>query len=302
MHKNALKAFTGEARRFNTEAEAMAYADGGTVGPSEDGGWFGTKNQEAAGSPVFRNPDNTPKTNITARVYDITSPSGELSRFNQGGTALSFGLGTKLEGLAPTFETMFYRLSRKAGIPDREAAVMLPSFRKFVDAAGMKDVEFGELVRDSLVNGRDIKGMATTMGEKTRRMWLAGMEADKGNASWARTMMTLIAHENGHLVDHLYNSGQMVSARARKAYENMLRWKNTASAEEISDTLKLSAEMLLPKEWQKLPEMQELLSAKDGTEAQVCGRCWDEGCGVWRAGEGFAGERARHQGYGHDYG
>ena len=23
---------------------------------------------------------------------------------------------------------------------------------------------------------------------------------------------------------------------------------------------------------------------------------------VWRAGEGFAGERARHQGYGHDYG
>ena len=84
---------------------------------------------------------------------------------------------------------------------------MLPSFRKFVDAVGMKDVEFGELVRDSLVNGRDIKGMAMTMGEKTRRMWLAGMEADKGNASWARTMMTLIAHENGHLVDHLYNSG-----------------------------------------------------------------------------------------------
>ena len=225
------------------------------------------KNSGETGSPVFRNPDNTPKTNITARVYDITAPSGELSRFNQGGTALSFGLGTKLEGLAPTFETMFYRLSRKAGIPDKEAAVMLPSFRKFVDAVGMKDVEFGELVRDSLVNGRDIKGMATTMGEKTRRMWLAGMEADKGNASWARMMMTLIAHENGHLVDHLYNSGQMVSARARKAYENMLKWKNTASAEEISDTLKLSAEMLLPKEWQKLPEMQELLSTKDGTEA-----------------------------------
>jgi hypothetical protein len=27
------------------------------------------------GSPVFRNPDGTPKTNATARVYDITSPS-----------------------------------------------------------------------------------------------------------------------------------------------------------------------------------------------------------------------------------
>jgi hypothetical protein len=40
--------------------------------------WDNPANQAKVGSPVFRNPDGTPKTNVTARVYDIKNPSPRI--------------------------------------------------------------------------------------------------------------------------------------------------------------------------------------------------------------------------------
>lgn len=37
------------------------------------------RQEKLVGSPVFRNPDGTPKTNVTARVYDITNPSERVN-------------------------------------------------------------------------------------------------------------------------------------------------------------------------------------------------------------------------------
>ena len=190
----------------------------------------------------------------------------ELARFNRGGRSPLAGLETKLEGVAATFDSLFYRVARKSGLHDKETAAILPSFKKMLEVAGMKDVEYGELISDSLVGGKDIKGMATTMGEKTRRMWLAAL-GGKDKVDWSRSMMALIAHENGHLVDQLYNTNQLMGARAKQAYEKMLKWKDTASPEELKATMKQAAEMLLPEKWQQLPELKEMLDVADGTEA-----------------------------------
>lgn len=93
-HKNATVPFTGEARRFSTEAEATAYAEGGVVGPSDDGGWFGTKGQER-GSPVFRTPSGTPKTNVTALTFDISNPSSRVGTLFAKGQGTIFGAASQ---------------------------------------------------------------------------------------------------------------------------------------------------------------------------------------------------------------
>lgn len=50
------------------------------MGDPDATGFSTGANEHENGSPVFKNPDGTPKTNITARVFDISNPRAEVKR------------------------------------------------------------------------------------------------------------------------------------------------------------------------------------------------------------------------------
>ena len=94
VHKNAVPS-TGEVpvtqgeSAFGTEADARAWAGpDGEVRQGDSEMWFGTRKQPAPpGSPVFRNPDGTPKSSVTGTAYDLTSAHAKLAE--QGGFTLT---------------------------------------------------------------------------------------------------------------------------------------------------------------------------------------------------------------------
>lgn len=88
VHKNAIdlkggtqaeggRIYSGEVAGISAEQRARDWAGPtGTVEQLGETRWRGVRVEaQTVGSPVFRNPDGTPKTNVTARVYDISTPS-----------------------------------------------------------------------------------------------------------------------------------------------------------------------------------------------------------------------------------
>jgi len=84
VHKNAAPE---ETRDETISAIRNNLADGEITQAEHDAALAEYRQSRIKGSPVFRNSDGTPKTNATARVFDISNPSDRLNTlFAQGGT------------------------------------------------------------------------------------------------------------------------------------------------------------------------------------------------------------------------
>lgn len=151
------------------------------------------------GSPVFRNADGTPKTNVTARVYDISSPSERVNTlFARGGTIYGAAFkniaqayfSTKAFQGAGKVKAMSYVLAHEnAHIAFGKAmrGEYGPETKQlFDDAIGwvktndpqvLRDVE--EVIRDLYLpkEFHELKGVKDVLGNSDGEEWLANAHA-----------------------------------------------------------------------------------------------------------------------------
>jgi len=117
VHKNAKP--EGELNReettfmFRDEAEAHVANFGGTIVDSA-GGWA-VKNTQPAGSPVFRNPDGTPKATATGKMYSIAPDIVHNVRYSRL-------LDENGEVTSDSFTAQFEENLLRDGDPDRAMA------------------------------------------------------------------------------------------------------------------------------------------------------------------------------------
>lgn len=207
VHKNALGDGSVAQSRIVFESEnyrdALSFAENQNIPPSQityrDNGKYTVLEKVPQGSPVFRNPDGTPKTNVTARVYDISSPSERVNTlFARGGTIYGAAFkniaqayfSTKAFQGAGKVKAMSYVLAHEnAHIAFGKAmrGEYGPETKQlFDDAIGwvktndpqvLRDVE--EVIRDLYLpkEFHELKGVKDVLGNSDGEEWLANAHA-----------------------------------------------------------------------------------------------------------------------------
>ena len=211
------------------------------------------------GSPVFRNPNGTPKTNITGRAYDISQLSENMLRLASGDR-----LAGTTQALPEMFKSVFESVARKSGLTADETETLWPKFEKFSQKLALGDTGIGELINDTA--DLQIRGAATVSG-KLKSLWLSAQKGTDPELT-AKNLAAVLAHEAGHTIEHLYNQGKLTGV-AKEAYDRLLAWREKTSLSELQKTLRHAAETLLPAEWQKSEALLEMLNTSDGEEAHA---------------------------------
>lgn len=214
---------------------------------------------ENKGSPVFRNADGTPKTNITGRAYDISQLSENMLRLASGDR-----LAGTTQALPEMFKSVFESVSRKSGLTVDEIETLWPKFEKLSQKLALGDTGIGELINDTA--DLQIRGAATVSG-KLKSLWLSAQKGTDPELT-AKNLAAVLAHEAGHTIEHLYNQGKLTGV-AKDAYDRLLAWREKTSLPELQKTLRHAAETLLPAEWQKSEALLEMLNTSDGEEAHA---------------------------------
>ena len=214
------------------------------------------------GSPVFRNPDGTPKTNATGRLYSLEKLSPEVSRLNSGKSASAAPIGSL--DLAPTLENLISRIALKSGLDPKQVEAVRPLLSSLGERFMLQDVRFGELLSDSNVDGKTPRGLGTISGP-TRKLWLGVQKAEGSAMDWYRNMLVLTAHEAGHLVEHLSNK-KLLDEASQQAFDKAEVWKSNSTPETLQKTLLAAMETMLPSKWHT-PELKEMIKTSDGDEA-----------------------------------
>jgi len=142
---------------------------------------------------------------------------------------------------------------------------------------GLDDVRFGRLINDNF--GREVLGLAPVSGN-FKRMWLDADSQMRGAkvVDQSRNLAIQIAHETGHMMDWM-DSNNLLGEKAKAAKVEAEKWFENASQEDLKDVLNVMRESLLPKEWQELPAMKELMDyTADPKEALATAY------GLWKLG------------------
>src|SRR5574343_300128 len=105
----------------------------------------------------------------------------------------------------------------------------------------LDDVQFGKIMNDDA--NMKAYGFATVAGP-VRKVWL-DLKNTGNLATDQASMIATTAHEAGHLVEQLYNENKLAPSDRAK-YEAVLKWKETATPEELQQTLAVAIESMLP--------------------------------------------------------
>lgn len=95
VHKNSLSNDPNSGVREERALNQAALAEGRMTQEEFNARDTALNESVTKGSPVFRNPDGTPKTNITARVFDISSPSDRVNTLFAKGQGTIFGAASQ---------------------------------------------------------------------------------------------------------------------------------------------------------------------------------------------------------------
>jgi len=181
---------------FSTRAEAQAEV---TRMNNAGNNFTLQDNRGQLGSPVFRNPDGTPKSSVTGRVYDISNPSDRVNTlFAQGGTiygaafknlAQAYFSTKAFQGTGKT-KAMSYVLAHEMGHIAFGKAMRGeygPETKQLFDEAHawvktndpqvLKDVE--EVIHDLYLpkEFRNLNGVKDVLGNSDPEEWLANAHA-----------------------------------------------------------------------------------------------------------------------------
>ena len=234
----------------------------------DDISWDGGKR---AGSPVFKNADGTPKSSVTARLYDISNVSPRVDRlFGNTGKAPTTSSLREFVREATNFDSLVSSILRRQGMTDDAIETVKPAFTKIKDWLSIDDAALGELVEHNFKTGQDFLGFATNRGARRAMILGVGDGITKMKpADQARALSFVLAHEaGGHLVEHLYNQ-KMLDQKGMKAFDEFNTWTQKATPAERAETLDLLAESFLTKEMRDNATISQMLKTSDPEEARA---------------------------------
>jgi hypothetical protein len=192
------------------------------------------------GSPVFRNPDGSPKSSITARLHPL--PKGEDSFSLLG--AKGSPSGSKSERVAepkilPTVDETIHEVLRMKGFSENEQRIFGRFLVSVKDTFGIPKLGMGVLINDG---GEGYGGLAALPGGNPRRFWFnTDPVSGRPTLSDVRSDATIIAHELGHVIDAAVQDGyapkevikanqkyrQWLTDQPEKAYDFLLQWRDS---------------------------------------------------------------------------
>lgn len=247
----------GQPVEMGVHEKALAQA---SIQPGE------TARLESKGSPVFRDALGNPKTQNTGRQFDLFSliadrtaksqPSFPLIGNKGENVAREGVIGSNLERdqLRLTLPQVFAATLVKQGVPEAQASYLTKSFLGPISKVlALKGVHFGEVV-DDLLKGTSPVGLSTVSGT-LRQIWLGTdlsntkLMADTPRMQ-ARALAVVLAHEGGHQMEQLRNLG-LLDTETAKHFDRMVAGFDSRTPEENLTLLKMMAESMLPKTWQK---------------------------------------------------
>ena len=204
VHKNSWTAGVGIGgpdafQRLDNQIYELAVAEGLTPEQAQIRVEEARLKRKPDGSPVFRNPDGTPKTNATARVFDISNPSDRLNTlFAKGGTIY----GAAFKNIAQAFfstkafqgsnktKAMGYVLAHEMGhiafgkamrgeygSETKQLFDEAISWVKTNDPAVLRDVE--EVIRELYLpkEMKNLDGVRDVLGNLEPEEWMANAHA-----------------------------------------------------------------------------------------------------------------------------
>jgi len=204
------------------------------------------------GSPVFRNPDGTPKTNATGRLYDISKVEREQPLISQEGR------GQGMDVQPPTNADVFQSILTKTGFSEAFVQSGTRYLRSIRDLFGMNHVKLGELLNDT--SGLNVAGLAHLSSNPAVYMSRAFTSPDMVTM---REAGVTLAHEFGHLLHDAAKKGQ-VDTRFAKSINDFEQFL-TEKPQEGLEFLKL-LHSTMPEDYQKLPVWEERLKNADPKE------------------------------------
>lgn len=211
---------------------------------------------------IFKNAGDSPALARKALGNLLTEYATKGSGGEEGGVPEVPGL--KLEA-----GDLFKRVLMKQGVTEEQTNALHDKlFKPLTDLLNLKDVSFQELT-DNIRDGKATLGLSTVEGP-LRKMWLGSYEGLSSLSAehQAHALMSVMAHEAGHGLEHLANMGLLDEA-------SMAKWKAmqddfaSRTSQENGLTLRTMAESLLPKWMQKNSVMESMLSPVNGSEASA---------------------------------
>ena len=204
------------------------------------------------GSPVFRNPDGTPKTNATGRLYDISKVEREQPLISQEGR------GQGMDVQPPTNADVFQSILTKTGFSEKEVSTWTKQLQTLRDLFSIDNLKIGELIND--VQGRNIAGLAN-MG-KMREVFLSRAFTSPNEITGREVGMTF-AHELGHIIDGMAGRGEIPVRFAKdiQAFKDFLA-EDVAKSQEFMSMFRDT----MPKEYRDLPVWDAWLKSTDPKE------------------------------------
>lgn len=275
VHKNAKQGVVhtepAERRLFATSEEARQYLIQQT-GDDTTGSIRAVGNQfEVAipqiGSPVFRNPDGTPKSSVTGLSFSLANlhPRVDTLLGRGGERLMSRSLNEHLD-LRPDFDTVWDRVLEKNGFTG-DQRLAAAEFRNAVKKMANLDlVSWGEIVNDLPGKGKDVLGLAS-LGEGAMKAWMGASEMVRKEPKLAQVygMAFVGAHEAAHLTRKMFELG-LLGKEGNEAFKAMDRFARETSGDGLTESLRLLAEGMLPKEMLRSQVIQEMLRVKDPEE------------------------------------